>query len=196
MFTSRAEFRILLRQDNADIRLTQKGFDLGLADQSRLNNVNAKIKAVEELETKIVETKIKPSQVNIKLDAMGTAIIKEGSTLEKLLKRPEVSINEISTLDENFETELATYANDVIEQVEIKIKYAAYIDKEAQLAGKLESMNLKKIPVDFDYNLIAALSSESREKLVKIQPKTLGQASRISGVTPADISVLLVYINR
>lgn len=196
MFTSRAEFRILLRQDNADIRLTQKGFDLGLADQSRLNNVNAKIKAVEELETKIVETKIKPSQVNIKLDAMGTAIIKEGSTLEKLLKRPEVSINEISTLDENFETELATYANDVIEQVEIKIKYAAYIDKEAQLAGKLESMNLKKIPVDFDYNLIVALSSESREKLVKIQPKTLGQASRISGVTPADISVLLVYINR
>ncbi len=196
MFTSRAEFRILLRQDNADIRLTAKGVNIGLASQESLDKVNIKIEAVVALEKLITTTKIKPSIVNPQLEKIGTAILKEGSTLEKLLKRPELTISKLALLDKNFEQHLATYKDEVIEQAEIKIKYATYIDKESQLAGKLESMDLKKIPNGFDYNTISALSSESREKLLKIQPKTLGQASRISGVTPADISVLLVYLNR
>jgi len=196
MFTSRAEFRILLRQDNADIRLTQKGYDLGLADQSRLDNVNAKIEAGRELENIIVQTKVKPSQVNTKLEAIGTAVLKEGSTLEKLLKRPEITIKEIAIIDDTFSKQLENFETEIIEQVEIRIKYATYIEKESQLAGKLESMDLKKIPTELDYSTISALSSESREKLTKVQPKTLGQASRISGVTPADISILLVYINK
>lgn len=196
MFTSRAEFRILLRQDNADERLTQKGFDLGLVSQSNLDKVNQKTKAVTDLELLIKTTKIKPSEVNDKLKEMDTAILKEGSTLEKLLKRPELSIHTIKELKKGFSEEISHLPVEVIEQAEIKIKYASYIEKESQLAGKLETMDLKKIPETFDYNTISALSSESREKLYKIQPKTLGQASRISGVTPADISVLLVYLSR
>ncbi|MCF6360630.1 MAG: tRNA uridine-5-carboxymethylaminomethyl(34) synthesis enzyme MnmG [Cyclobacteriaceae bacterium] len=196
MFTSRAEFRILLRQDNADIRLTKKGFGLGLATKESLDKVTTKIKEVEALEALIVSTKVKPSQVNKLLEKIGSAQLKEGSTLEKLLKRPELGIAEIRTLVEPFDDQLNSYSEDILEQAEIKIKYASYIEKESQLAGKLETMDLKKIPDGFDFNTISALSAESREKLFKIQPKTLGQASRISGVTPADISVLLVYLSR
>ncbi len=195
MFTSRAEFRILLRQDNADIRLTEKGHRLGLATKESLDRVATKIKQVAELEKLITTTKVKPSQVNTALKNIGSAQLKEGSSMEKLLKRPELGIAQLRTLDENFNKKLTSYTNEVLEQAEIKIKYASYIDKESQLAGKLETMDLKKIPEGFDYNSIAALSAESREKLFKIKPKTLGQASRISGVTPADISVLLVYLN-
>ncbi|MCB0504776.1 MAG: tRNA uridine-5-carboxymethylaminomethyl(34) synthesis enzyme MnmG [Cyclobacteriaceae bacterium] len=196
MFTSRAEFRILLRQDNADIRLTQKGYDLGLASQNSLDKVNEKLRSVEALENVISTFKIKPAKVNDRLEHLGTATLKEGTSLEKLLKRPELGIEELKQISPDFSDVLETYPEDVIEQTEIKIKYATYIDKESQLAGKLGSMDSKKIPEGFNYNSIAALSAESREKLNKIQPRTLGQASRISGVSPADISVLLVYLNR
>ena len=196
MFTSRAEFRILLRQDNADIRLTQKGYDLGLASQNSLDKVNEKLRSVEALENVISTFKIKPAKVNDRLEHLGTATLKEGTSLEKLLKRPELGIEELKQISPDFSDVLETYPEDVIEQTEIKIKYATYIDKESQLAGKLGSMDSKKIPEGFNYNTIAALSAESREKLNKIQPRTLGQASRISGVSPADISVLLVYLNR
>ena len=193
---TRAEYRILLRQDNADIRLTQKGFDIGLADKSRVDKVNEKIRAVDELNEKIIATKIKPSQVNTSLELLGSAQLKEGTSLEKLLKRPEIGIDQLKQISPEFKQVLESYPIEIIEQTEIKIKYATYIDKESQMAGKLESMDLKKIPDGFDYKSISALSSEAREKLFKVQPKTLGQASRISGVSPADISVLLVYINR
>ena len=196
MFTSRAEFRILLRQDNADIRLTQKGYDLGLASQNSLDKVNEKLRSVEALENVISTFKIKPAKVNDRLEHLGTATLKEGTSLEKLLKRPELGIEELKQISPDFSDVLETYPEDVIEQTEIKIKYATYIYKESQLAGKLGSMDSKKIPEGFNYNTIAALSAESREKLNKIQPRTLGQASRISGVSPADISVLLVYLNR
>ncbi len=196
MFTSRAEFRILLRQDNADIRLAKKGYDLGLASKESLDKVATKIRKVSELEQLIISAKVKPSQVNTQLEKTGSAQLKEGSTLEKLLKRPELGIAEIRTLDESFNKQLDSYSEEVLEQAEIKIKYASYIEKESLLAGKLETMDLKKIPDGFDFNSISALSAESREKLFKINPKTLGQASRISGVTPADISVLLVYLSR
>ena len=196
MFTSRAEFRILLRQDNADIRLTQKGYDLGLASQDSLDKVNEKLRSVEALENVISTFKIKPAKVNDRLEHLGTATLKEGTSLEKLLKRPELGIEELKQISPDFSDVLETYPEDVIEQTEIKIKYATYIYKESQLAGKLGSMDSKKIPEGFNYNTIAALSAESREKLNKIQPRTLGQASRISGVSPADISVLLVYLNR
>lgn len=196
MFTSRAEFRILLRQDNADIRLTQKGFDLGLASQDRMDKVNEKLRSVDALENVISSFKIKPTKVNNKLESLGTATLKEGTSMEKLLKRPELGINELKKISTDFSEIIDTYTEEVIEQTEIKIKYATYIDKESQLAGKLGSMDSKKIPDAFDYSSIPALSAESREKLNKVQPKTLGQASRISGVSPADISVLLVYLNR
>jgi len=197
MFTSRAEFRILLRQDNADIRLTKKGFELGLASQESVDKVAKKLVEVAELETLIATTKVKPSEaVNNQLEKIGSAKLKEGSSLEKLLKRPEIGIAELRSLDETFNKTVEMFSDEVLEQAEIKIKYASYIDKESHLAVKLETMDLKKIPSKFDYNSISALSAESREKLFKIQPKTLGQASRISGVTPADISVLLVYLSR
>jgi len=196
MFTSRAEFRILLRQDNADIRLTKKGYGLGLASKKSLERVAKKMEEVALLEEQIITTKVKPSHVNEQLEKLGSAQLKEGSSMEKLLKRPELGIAEIRTLDKAFNKQLNSYNQEVLEQAEIKIKYASYIDKESQLAGKLETMDLKKIPEGFDFNTISALSAESREKLFKIQPKTLGQASRISGVTPADISVLLVYLSR
>ncbi len=197
MFTSRAEFRILLRQDNADIRLTKKGFELGLASQESVDKVAKKLVEVAKLETLIATTKVKPSEaVNNQLKKIGSAQLKEGSSLEKLLKRPEIGIAELRTLDETFDKAVEIFSDEVLEQAEIKIKYASYIDKESHLAGKLETMDLKKIPSKFDYNSISALSAESREKFFKIQPKTLGQASRISGVTPADISVLLVYLSR
>lgn len=196
MFTSRAEFRILLRQDNADIRLTKKGFDLGLASQDRLEKVNDKLQSVEALENVISSFKIKPTKVNSQLESLGTATLKEGTSMEKLLKRPELGINELKTISTDFSELIDSYTKEVIEQTEIKIKYATYIDKESQLAGKLGTMDSKKISDTFDYNSIPALSAESREKLNKVQPKTLGQASRISGVSPADISVLLVYLNR
>lgn len=196
MFTSRAEFRILLRQDNADIRLTQKGYDLGLASEDRLTKVNEKLRSVEALQNVISSFKIKPAKVNDRLETLGTATLKEGTSLEKLLKRPELGIEELKQISPDFGEMLETYPEEVIEQTEIKIKYATYIDKESQLAGKLGTMDSKKIPKGFNYDTIPALSAESREKLNKVQPKTLGQASRISGVSPADISVLLVYLNR
>lgn len=196
MFTSRAEFRILLRQDNADIRLTQKGYDIGLASKERLNKVNEKEKQVKELIEQLETTKIKPNSANPILSQLNTATLKEGTSVAKLLKRPELNLKHMVPLSGALAERLEQRSIDIIEQAEIQVKYATYIEKESQLAGKIGSMDLKKIPSQFNYQSIGALSAEAREKLEKIQPKTVGQASRISGVSPADISVLLVYINK
>jgi len=196
MFTSRAEFRILLRQDNADLRLTEKGYDLGLASEERLKNVVEKKHHVEKLIHELNEKKIKPAAVNDKLPQFNTAPLKEGTSIKKLILRPEMGLNEIKQLSEDLNNYLSEYDREIIEQAEIQIKYATYIDKEYQHAIKLESLDLKKIAADFDFDLIKALSTESREKLKSIKPLNLGQASRISGVSPADISVLMVYLNK
>ncbi len=196
MFTSRAEFRILLRQDNADLRLTEKGYDLGLASEDRLKNVINKKQHVEKLIQELNEKKLRPASVNDKLPQFNTTPLKEGTSVKKLILRPQIGLNEVRQLSDDMNTYLNNFDREIIEQAEIQIKYETYIDKEHQLAVKMESLDLKKIETNFDYDTIKALSAESREKLKTIQPQNLGQASRISGVTPADISVLMVYLNK
>ena len=196
MFTSRAEYRILLRQDNADIRLTEKGYRLGLASEERYRNVQEKIAEVSSLKESLKDKKVRPSTANEKLAELNTATLKEGSNVEKLIRRPEIGLETVKQLSDDLRNYLEAYDREVLEQAEIQIKYETYIDKESQLAAKLENLDLKKIADDFDYDAITALSAEAREKLKKIKPENLGQASRISGVSPADVSVLMVYLNK
>jgi tRNA uridine 5-carboxymethylaminomethyl modification enzyme len=196
MFTSRAEYRILLRQDNADLRLTEKGFDLGLASEERLKKVVEKKEHVTQLIEELNKTKLKPNAVNESLPKYNSALLKEGTSVKKIILRPEIGLEQVRELSPVVDKQLEEYQKDVLEQAEIQIKYETYIDKESQLAQKLESLDSKKIDPDFDYNQIKALSSESREKLKTAKPINLGQASRISGVSPADISVLMVYLNK
>jgi tRNA uridine 5-carboxymethylaminomethyl modification enzyme len=196
MFTSRAEFRILLRQDNADLRLTEKGYDIGLASEDRLKKVVEKRDHVNQLIRELNTKKLKPDVINNKLPQFNTAPLREGTSVKKLILRPEIGLSEVKQLSDDMNIYLSRFNRDILEQAEIQIKYETYIDKEHQLAVKMESLDLKKIDVDFNYDMIKALSAESREKLKAIKPLNLGQASRISGVSPADISVLMVYLNK
>lgn len=196
MFTSRAEFRILLRQDNADIRLTQIGHDLGLATDQRMQNVNQKIAQTEETIKQLNKIKIKPDQVNPWLQQIGSATIKQQIELINLLRRPEIEINQLVDNVQEFKEATSTTATEVLQQASIQIKYETYIEKERQLAERMQDLDTKKIPGDFNYFDLPALSAEAKEKLTNIKPNNLGQASRISGINPADISVLLVYMSR
>jgi tRNA uridine 5-carboxymethylaminomethyl modification enzyme len=196
MFTSRAEYRILLRQDNADIRLTEKGYDLGLADEERLKNVVEKKKHVEELMDELDNKKLKPASVNDKLPQYNSTPLKEGTSVGKIILRPEIGLKEVRDLSPEVGVYLDTYKKEILEQAEILIKYKTYIDKEYQLATKMESLDSKLIDTKFDYSQIKALSAEAREKLKATRPANLGQASRISGVSPADISILMVYLSK
>jgi tRNA uridine 5-carboxymethylaminomethyl modification enzyme len=195
MFTSRAEFRILLRQDNADLRLTKTGHKLGLADDKRLDNLLDKENAIKEVLEQLSKIKIDPVEANDQLTNMDTAVIKEKASALSLLKRPQVNIKSLLPLNKDI-NKLSKQPDEVLEQAEIQIKYQAYIEKEFELAKKMESLDNYKIREDFDYTRVKALSAEGREKLRKINPSTLGQASRISGVSPADISVLMVYLGK
>ncbi|MGL1884886.1 MAG: tRNA uridine-5-carboxymethylaminomethyl(34) synthesis enzyme MnmG [Reichenbachiella sp.] len=196
MFTSRAEFRILLRQDNADIRLTKLGFDLGLASQQRLDNVNRKIEQTAQLLKKLGSIKVKPEEVNSKLETKNTAAIKEKSPLLSFLKRPEIEIEDLIELHPDAKEYVSGLHDDILQQAAIITKYENYIEKEKALAEKMTDLDNKKIPSNYDFRAITALSSEAKEKLTKVQPTNLGQASRISGVNPADIQILLVYMSR
>ncbi len=197
MFTSRAEYRILLRQDNADLRLTEIGHSIGLASDERLQLVLAKKSAINKLASKLQKIKIDPSEANNWLADLGTSSIDERASLTTLLKRPQVSMNDFRKLSSNGTTELFTeYSTEVLEQAEILIKYDSYIQREQILAEKLGSLEDYRILPDFDYDRVKALSSESREKLKRIRPETIGQASRISGVSPADVSVLTIYMGK
>lgn len=196
MFTSRAEYRILLRQDNADIRLTEKGYDLGLATEDRLQKVVEKKEHVSQLINELNKTKLKPAAVNDSLPKFNSTPLKEGTSVKKIILRPEIGLEEVRTFSEQVDKQLEPYNKDVLEQAEIQIKYETYIEKESLLASKLESLDSKKIDPNFEYDKIKALSAESREKLKSVKPINLGQASRISGVSPADISVLMVYLNK
>lgn len=199
MFTSRAEYRILLRQDNADIRLTPLSFEIGLASQDRMNFVNTKINLINSIKKFIKSSSIHPDDVNPSLEKIGSAKISQKVKLESLILRPEISLQRmIHTLPllQKYFFSLDGLKDEILEEVEILIKYENYITKEKEIAdklGKLEHINLKE---NFDYHSIKSLSFEAREKLNRIKPKTIGQASRISGVSPADISVLLVYVGR
>jgi tRNA uridine 5-carboxymethylaminomethyl modification enzyme len=196
MFTSRAEFRLLLRQDNADLRLTQLGHQIGLADDMRLEKMLDKKSDTAKLINDLKQKRLSPDLINDGLENLETATIKEKITVEKLLKRPQLGLQEIMLLDEDLRSYLSKYSKEVLEQAEIQIKYESYIDKEQQMVEKLNNMENFKIPLHFDYLSIPALSAEGKQKLHKIKPETLGQASRISGVSPADLSILTVYLGR
>ena len=196
MFTSRAEYRTLLRQDNADIRLTQKGYELGLASEERLDKVNEKIKGGEEVYNFLNKTKIEPSQANIYLKKINSSTINEKTTLFKLLKRPEMTKEGIAEMSSEYNNVQKNYSPEALEQAEIKVKYERYIEKENELAKKMDRLEELKINPDFDYSSLNSISIEARQKLSKIKPSTLGQAGRISGVSPSDISVLLIKLGR
>lgn len=196
MFTSRAEFRTILRQDNADIRLTAKGYEIGLASKKRLERVEEKIKGSEELVQKLEKTKITPEEINPFLTRIESAPIKEKSNFYNLLKRPELSISLLSDNNETMKSLVSDYNKEQKEQAEIKIKYEKYIEKELLLAEKMSRLDEIRLNPDFDYASLKSLSIEARQKLASFKPINLGQASRISGVSPADVSVLMLYLGR
>lgn len=196
MFTSRAEFRLLLRQDNADLRLTEQGYKIGLASEERYQKMLHKRSETAKLINDLKQKKLNPTEINSGLEEINTAIITEKISAEKLLKRPQIGIQELKSLNDELETYLDKYSKEVLEQAEVQIKYDSYIDKEQQMVEKLSNMENFRIPLKFDYLSITALSNEGRQKLNKIRPETLGQASRISGVSPADLSILTVYLGR
>lgn len=196
MFTSRAEYRILLRQDNADLRLTELGFKIGLSSESRYVTMVDKKKKIESALTQIKSMRATPQEINSGLSQLTSAALTEKIPAINLLKRPEIGIRELKTLSSEFTSVLSQYSEEVLEQAEILVKYEPYIDREQKLAEKIESLENYKIKPDFDYDRVKALSSEAREKLKKVRPETIGQMSRISGVSPADVSILSVYLGK
>jgi len=196
MFTSRAEFRLSLRQDNADLRLTALGHALGLASEERFEKMNNKKSETAKLVNDLKQKKFSPDAINAGLERLETATITEKISAEKLLKRPQLGIKELARVSDELAEYLTRYPNEVIEQAEIQIKYESYLEKEQLMVEKLANMEDFKITPTFDYLSITALSNEGRQKLHKIRPETLGQASRISGVSPADLSILTVYLGR
>jgi len=197
MFTSRAEYRILLRQDNADIRLTKKGYDLGLVTQNRFGRLNDKLNYVEKLTQFFNKTSAIPEEINPILDRLKASQISQKMKLIKLVSRPQVDFTSIEQLQSIQEFLIENGKdNEAIEQTIIQIKYSGYINREKENAEKITRLENITIPEDFEYKKLASLSSEAKQKLGTIRPKTIAHAGRISGVSPADISVLLVYMGR
>ena len=197
MFTSRAEYRMLLRQDNADQRLTKISHDIGLADSERLAACETKYSYSSSLISFLKKQSILPSEINSILDQKKSAKIKQSGKADKILSRPNIFLDDLkkcesisSFIDSN------NFSKEVQDQAEIQIKYSGYIEKEKANADKLNRLESVKIPKDFDYNKLKSISAEALEKLIKIKPETISQASRISGVSPNDISVLLVFMGR
>jgi len=199
MFTSRAEFRTLLRQDNADERLTPISHAIGLASDERMFHVEQKLKGAAELKRQLQSMSVLPDEVNIYLEKRNSAPISQKLKLGSILGRPNVSLAEIAPLFESVSETLAPYGvlgDEILEQVEIDFKYSGYLEKEREMADKMLRLEHIRFPESFDFEKIVNISTEARQKLIKIRPETLGQASRISGVNPADISVLLVHLGR
>ena len=197
MFTSRAEYRTLLRQDNADLRLTPKSYDIGLASGERLRQMELKMKKTNQLVSFFQTVSVSPEEMNPILEANNSSLMKQKDKMAKVFSRPQIELSDIITIEsvsqfiENHQID-----KEVLEQAEIQIKYAGYIEKEKNNADKLNRLENISIPKNFDYSKIKSMSFEAREKLGKIQPATVSQASRISGISPSDISVLLVYMGR
>jgi tRNA uridine 5-carboxymethylaminomethyl modification enzyme len=196
MFTSRAEYRILLRQDNADVRLTPLGFKIGLASKDRMQRVEQKLKHVDELVSYIKNESISPEEINQFLVQQESAPINQKVKMFGILSRPNIDLalfkNNIKRIEDSF----LTYSNDELEQAEILVKYEGYIQKEKELVDKQYRLESLVLHDDFDYNRLTSLGAEAREKLNKVRPNTIGQAARISGITPSDISILMVYLGR
>lgn len=199
MFTSRAEYRILLRQDNADARLTEKGYSIGLASEERLNHYKNKYEKVNELVDFLKSTNISPDKINGLLESKGTPGIANKMRLAQILTRPQINLTEmINVIDElknRYDLSIESVRN-IVEEAEIMVKYEGYIDKEREVADKLNRLEDVKLSPNFDYYSLNSLTMEAREKLTKHKPQTLGQASRISGISPADISVIAVFLGR
>ncbi len=196
MFTSRAEYRILLRQDNADLRLTEKGHAIGLANDERLHAVKNKKTALKNILYELSSTKVEPDQINESLNRINSSPIKEKNSIANLLKRPEIGLNEVQDLHPSLAALISKFSKEVAEQAEIVVKYEPYIEREQKMADKIESLDNYRIQSDFDYDRVKALSSEAREKLKKQRPATIGQMSRMSGVSPADVSIMTVYLGK
>lgn len=196
MFTSRAEHRLLLRQDNADIRLSAIGHKLGLISNERLEKVNSKIKNTDEIVGYLKSTSIQPDAVNHVLEEAGTPAISQSVKMFQLITRPQIGFDNIRPADKNLHALLNKFDQDTIEQAEIKVKYESYFEKELEIVDKMKRMEDQLINTEFNYLELVSLSKEAREKLMKIKPRTLGQASRISGVSPSDISVLMVHMRK
>ena len=197
MFTSRCEYRLMLRHDNADLRLTPKGYQLGLISAQRYESLLEKEKAIEADKENLASIRINPSARNNEvLEFMGSAPISHPHTLADLLKRPEIKYDQLARLAEEVgaELDISRERKEIIREVELQIKYAGYLAKQENSIRQVEKLEDKKIPPDFDFEALENISIEARQKLTQIRPKTLGQASRIDGVTPADISILALYL--
>ncbi|MDR0824912.1 MAG: tRNA uridine-5-carboxymethylaminomethyl(34) synthesis enzyme MnmG, partial [Prevotella sp.] len=199
MFTSRAEYRILLRQDDADMRLTEKGYNMGLAKQDRINLLNEKKEEIKRIISFTENYSLKPEYINDGLSALGTSPLKQGVKLKDVITRPQVTATNIAKYIPAFEAELDKIPNrkdEIIEAAEITIKYDGYIKREKLIADKITRLENIRIKGKFDYESILSLSTEARQKLSKINPETIAQASRIPGVSPNDVSILLVLLGR
>lgn len=197
MFTSRAEYRILLRQDNSDLRLTPRAANLGMQGlEDRMSDVFRKEEAINEIQKYFEKLSVTPDQVNGLLNDVGSAPIKQSVKLKSILARPHVDVKGLRTVLPELHSKLNTYPNAFVDSAEIATKYEGYIQKEQELVDKMNRLESVSIKADFDFGTISSLSAEAREKLNNIKPRTIGQASRISGVSPSDISVLLVHMGR
>ena len=197
MFTSRAEYRILLRQDNADIRLTPIASKLGMHNMDdRLERVNEKIKEVKEIDKYVRKSSITPDQINSYLDKQGSKALNQQVKMHSVLMRPNSSLVDMRLELPELDATLKKYTPEVINLAEVGLKYEGYIRKEQEMVDKMNRLEEVIIKSCFDYDKLQSLSAEAREKLNKIQPRTIGQASRISGVSPSDVSVLLVHMGR
>jgi tRNA uridine 5-carboxymethylaminomethyl modification enzyme len=196
MFTSRSEYRLLLRQDNADVRLTPMSHEIGLASKERLEKVQAKIKNYKHITHYLKNTSAEPTEINPFLETIGSSPVNQKLRYYNILSRPNISIPDIAKYCKDVQELTSVYDGETVEQAEILMKYEGYILREEENAQKLKRLEELKIHSDFDYNKVNSISAEAREKLKKIRPETLGQAARISGINPSDISILMVYMGR
>jgi tRNA uridine 5-carboxymethylaminomethyl modification enzyme len=196
MFTSRSEYRLLLRQDNADVRLTPISHKLGLASADRMKKVEEKIADSNSIINFFKNNSVEPSEINPFLESISSSPINQKLRYHTILSRPNISIPDMLRYCKDLKKNISPYNNETIEQAEILMKYEGYIERESENADKLKRLEELKIKGDFDYDVVNSLSTEAREKLKKIKPQTLGQASRISGINPSDVSILMVYMGR
>jgi tRNA uridine 5-carboxymethylaminomethyl modification enzyme len=196
MFTSRAEFRTLLRQDNADLRLTERSYRMGLASQERMDKVKVKQEGVEKIKAILKELPIDPEEINQLLIEKDTAPLSQRIRAYQILLRPSMDIFIMKEHVAKMKSALAGFSDDTLEQAEIQVKYEVYIEKENELVKKMSQLEDLIIPDSFDYTKLVSLSTEARQKFNRIRPRTLGQASRISGVNPSDVQILMVYMGR
>ena len=196
MFTSRAEYRTLLRQDNADLRLTEKSFRLGLASRERMDQVEQKLIAVRDIKSQLSAYTIEPASIEKLLGEQGSAPLQQKQKAAQVILRPNISLQQLITSLPGLSEEMAEYPRETLEQAEIQLKYGVYIEKERELVSKMAHLENLPIPDNFNYDRISSLSAEASQKFRKIRPRTLGQASRISGVNPSDVQILMIYMGR